>query len=81
MPKALQQKILSDREIEVIETECADGSITLEDARREIAMIEDEYEQRLQETLSQLEGEDHLVINADIATQEGIEKVALKLKS
>jgi NAD(P)-dependent dehydrogenase (short-subunit alcohol dehydrogenase family) len=35
--------------------------------------------ERLQETLSQMEGENHLVVSADIATQEGIEKVALEV--
>ena len=37
----------ADREIEVIETECAEGRIDIEDARYEIAMIEREYEEEL----------------------------------
>jgi NAD(P)-dependent dehydrogenase (short-subunit alcohol dehydrogenase family) len=32
--------------------------------------------ERLKETLSQMEGENHLIVSADIATQEGIETVA-----
>ncbi len=32
--------------------------------------------ERLQETLSHMEGKNHLVVSADIATQEGIERVA-----
>ena len=39
-------------------------------------IINGRNEQRLQETLSQMEGVDHLVVKADIATQEGLEKVA-----
>ena len=35
--------------------------------------------ERLQETLSLMEGENHLVVSADIATQVGIEKVALEV--
>lgn len=42
-------------------------------------IINGRNEARLQETLSQMEGEGHLVLNADIATQEGIEKVAAEV--
>lgn len=38
-------------------------------------VINGRNEHRLQETLSQMEGEGHVVISADLATQEGIDKV------
>lgn len=38
-------------------------------------VINGRNEERLQETLSQMEGNEHIVVNADIATQDGIEKV------
>lgn len=42
-------------------------------------VINGRNEQRLQETLSQMEGEGHVVINADLATQEGIDKVVSEI--
>ena len=42
-------------------------------------VINGRNEQRLQETLSQMEGEGHVVISADLATQEGIDKVIQSL--
>ncbi len=42
-------------------------------------VINGRNEVRLQETLSQMEGKGHLVLNADIATQEGIEKVVAEV--
>ena len=42
-------------------------------------IINGRNELRLQETLSQMEGEGHLMVNADIATQEGIEKVTSEI--
>lgn len=42
-------------------------------------VINGRNEKRLQETLSQMEGEGHVVINADLATQEGIDKVVSEI--
>ena len=42
----------ADREIDFIETECSLGKIDIEDARHEIAMIEAEYEERVNDILN-----------------------------
>ena len=36
-------------------------------------------EERLKETLAQMEGEEHVILSADIATQEGLEKVIAEI--
>lgn len=50
-------RYIADREIEVIETECADGKIDIEDARHEIAMIERQYDEELEYMMREEEGE------------------------